>query len=62
MREGDDDEDDEFGSVEENSELFLVTEIWVEPQCGKIMGSAENSYLNNLEYIQVPAKVSGVFI
>jgi hypothetical protein len=58
LGEEDDEEDDEFESAEEIAELFLVTEIWVEPQCGRIMGSAENSYLNNLEYLEVPAKVS----
>ena len=60
--EDDEEDDDERDSVEEDSELFLVTEIWVEPQCGTIMGSADNSYLSDLEYTEIPEKVSIIFL
>ena len=49
----------EFSDREEEFEVQLVTEIWVEPQSGVVAGvNQELQYLEGLTYEQIPKAVS----
>ncbi|KAM6217019.1 KICSTOR complex protein SZT2 [Rhynchocyon petersi] len=51
----DDDNDVEVEALEGDSELNLVTEVWVEPQCGYVgPGSESWKHLQNLTYREIP--------
>uniref|UniRef100_A0A4W3GX49 SZT2 subunit of KICSTOR complex n=1 Tax=Callorhinchus milii TaxID=7868 RepID=A0A4W3GX49_CALMI len=51
----DDDNDTEVEAIELDTELNLVTECWVEPQCGHVVTSAESrKHLNGLSYLDIP--------
>lgn len=51
-------DDDELEMPEpETSDLFLIMECWVEPQCGKIVNCV-SPHLNGLVYSEVAGKVS----
>uniref|UniRef100_UPI00398E855C KICSTOR complex protein SZT2 n=1 Tax=Pristiophorus japonicus TaxID=55135 RepID=UPI00398E855C len=54
----DDDNDTEVEAIELDTELNLVTECWVEPQCGHVVTSAESrKYLNGLSYLDIPKAI-----
>ncbi|XP_054428060.1 KICSTOR complex protein SZT2 [Pteronotus mesoamericanus] len=51
----DDDNDVEVEALEGDSELNLVTEVWVEPQCGRVGPGPESwKHLQNLTYSEIP--------
>lgn len=55
----DDDNDVEVEALEGDSELNLVTEVWVEPQCGRVGPGPESwKHLQNLTYSEIPRAVS----
>lgn len=55
----DDDNDVEVEALEGDSELNLVTEVWVEPQYGRVGPGAESwKHLRNLTYFEIPRAVS----
>uniref|UniRef100_F6WZE5 SZT2 subunit of KICSTOR complex n=1 Tax=Monodelphis domestica TaxID=13616 RepID=F6WZE5_MONDO len=51
----DDDNDAEVEALEGDSELNLVTEVWVEPQCGRVgLGPEGCRHLRGLTYPEIP--------
>ncbi|XP_053431840.1 KICSTOR complex protein SZT2 isoform X3 [Nycticebus coucang] len=51
----DDDNDVEVEALEGDSELNLVTEVWVEPQCGRVgPGPGSWKHLQDLTYSEIP--------
>ncbi|EHA99268.1 hypothetical protein GW7_04346 [Heterocephalus glaber] len=51
----DDDNDVEVEALEADSELNLVTEVWVEPQCGRVGPGPESwKHLQDLTYSEIP--------
>ncbi|XP_044530766.1 KICSTOR complex protein SZT2 [Gracilinanus agilis] len=51
----DDDNDAEVEALEGDSELNLVTEVWVEPQCGRVGPGPEGCrHLRGLTYPEIP--------
>uniref|UniRef100_H0XD15 SZT2 subunit of KICSTOR complex n=1 Tax=Otolemur garnettii TaxID=30611 RepID=H0XD15_OTOGA len=51
----DDDNDVEVEALEGDSELNLVTEVWVEPQCGRVgPGPGNWKHLQDLTYSEIP--------
>lgn len=55
----DDDNDVEVEALEGDSELNLVTEVWVEPQYGRIGPGPESwKHLQDLTYSEIPRAVS----
>ncbi|XP_075411097.1 KICSTOR complex protein SZT2 isoform X3 [Tenrec ecaudatus] len=51
----DDDNDVEVEALEGDSELNLVTEVWVEPQCGRVGPGPESwRHLQDLTYPEIP--------
>ncbi|XP_064137907.1 KICSTOR complex protein SZT2 isoform X5 [Loxodonta africana] len=51
----DDDNDVEVEALEGDSELNLVTEVWVEPQCGRVGPGPESwKHLQDLTYREIP--------
>ncbi|XP_072505248.1 KICSTOR complex protein SZT2 isoform X4 [Notamacropus eugenii] len=51
----DDDNDAEVEALEGDSELNLVTEVWVEPQCGRVGSGPEGCrHLRGLSYPEIP--------
>ncbi|KFO37760.1 Protein SZT2 [Fukomys damarensis] len=51
----DDDNDVEVEALEGDSELNLVTEVWVEPQCGQVGPGPESwKHLQDLTYSEIP--------
>lgn len=55
----DDDNDVEVEALEGDSELNLVTEVWVEPQYGRVGPGAESwKHLRDLTYFEIPRAVS----
>lgn len=54
-----DDEDNEVETAEADGELQLVTECWVEPQCGVVVNCPVScSYLEGKQYTDIPKAVS----
>ncbi|XP_068174550.1 KICSTOR complex protein SZT2 isoform X2 [Antennarius striatus] len=54
----DDDNDTEVEAVDVDSELNLVTECWVEPQCGTVTDCTEqHGHLQGLQYQQIPQAI-----
>lgn len=54
----DDDNDTEVEAVDLDTELNLVTECWVEPQCGTVTNCMEqHRYLQGLKYQEIPQAV-----
>ncbi|XP_077498941.1 KICSTOR complex protein SZT2-like isoform X2 [Amblyomma americanum] len=50
-----DDEDNEMETAEADGELQLVTECWVEPQCGVVVNCpVSSSYLDGKQYTEIP--------
>lgn len=50
-----DDEDNEMETTEADGELQLVTECWVEPQCGSVVDCpSPTRYLNRKQYTEIP--------
>lgn len=57
----DDDNDVEVEALEGDSELNLVTEVWVEPQYGRVGPGPESwRHLQDLAYSEIPRAVSGL--
>lgn len=57
----DDDNDVEVEALEGDSELNLVTEVWVEPQYGRVGPGPESwRHLRDLTYSEIPGAVSGL--
>lgn len=55
----DDDNDVEVEALEGDSELNLVTEVWVEPQYGRVGPGPESwKHLQDLTYSEIPRAVS----
>lgn len=55
----DDDNDTEVEAVDLDTELNLVTECWVEPQCGTVTNCMEqHRYLQGLKYQEIPQAVT----
>lgn len=55
----DDDNDVEVEALEGDSELNLVTEVWVEPQYGRVGPGPESwKHLQDLTYSEIPQAVS----
>lgn len=55
----DDDNDVEVEALEGDSELNLVTEVWVEPQCGRVGPGPDCwKHLQDLTYSEIPRAVS----
>lgn len=55
----DDDNDVEVEALEGDSELNLVTEVWVEPQYGRVGPGPESwKHLQGLTYSEIPGAVS----
>ncbi|XP_077006090.1 KICSTOR complex protein SZT2 isoform X2 [Tamandua tetradactyla] len=51
----DDDNDVEVEALEGDAELNLVTEVWVEPQCGRVGSGPESwKHLQDLTYSEIP--------
>ncbi|XP_068095547.1 KICSTOR complex protein SZT2 isoform X3 [Hyperolius riggenbachi] len=51
----DEDNDTEVEAIEQDTELHLVSECWVEPQSGNVMGSSESwKHLQGLLYSEIP--------
>ncbi|XP_075688770.1 LOW QUALITY PROTEIN: KICSTOR complex protein SZT2 [Rhinoderma darwinii] len=51
----DEDNDLEVEAIEQDTELHLVSECWVEPQSGSIMGTSERwKHLQGLMYSEIP--------
>ncbi|XP_075472186.1 KICSTOR complex protein SZT2 isoform X4 [Ascaphus truei] len=51
----DEDNDTEVEAIEQDTELHLVSECWVEPQSGHVMGNSENwKHLQGLSYSEIP--------
>ncbi|XP_053324892.1 KICSTOR complex protein SZT2 [Spea bombifrons] len=51
----DEDNDTEVEAIEQDTELHLVSECWVEPQSGLVMGSSESwRHLQGLTYSEIP--------
>ncbi|XP_037683406.1 KICSTOR complex protein SZT2 isoform X4 [Choloepus didactylus] len=51
----DDDNDVEVEALEGDAELNLVTEVWVEPQCGRVGPGPESwKHLQDLTYSEIP--------
>ncbi|KAM4722946.1 KICSTOR complex protein SZT2, partial [Rhinophrynus dorsalis] len=51
----DEDNDTEVEAIEQDMELHLVSECWVEPQSGHVMGSNESwKHLQGLPYSEIP--------
>lgn len=54
----DDDNDTEVEAVDVDTELNLVTECWVEPQCGTVMNCMDqHRYFQGLKYQEIPQAV-----
>ncbi|XP_075901818.1 KICSTOR complex protein SZT2 [Nelusetta ayraudi] len=54
----DDDNDTEVEAVDLDTELNLVTECWVEPQCGTVTNCMEqHRYLQGLKYQEIPQAI-----
>ncbi|XP_049514126.1 KICSTOR complex protein SZT2 isoform X2 [Dermacentor silvarum] len=50
-----DDEDNEMETAEADGELQLVSECWVEPQCGVVVNCpVSSSYLDGKQYTEIP--------
>ncbi|XP_017949036.2 KICSTOR complex protein SZT2 isoform X4 [Xenopus tropicalis] len=52
----DEDNDTEVEAIEQDTELHLVSECWVEPQSGRVMGNNEcwKEHLQGLTYSEIP--------
>ncbi|XP_063795396.1 KICSTOR complex protein SZT2 isoform X3 [Pseudophryne corroboree] len=51
----DEDNDTEVEAIEQDTELHLVSECWVEPQIGYVMGTCESwKHLHGLTYSEIP--------
>lgn len=51
----------EVEALEGDSELNLVTEVWVEPQHGRVGPGPESwRHLQDLTYYEIPRAVSGL--
>nr|DBA17764.1 TPA: hypothetical protein GDO54_016088 [Pyxicephalus adspersus] len=51
----DEDNDTEVEAIEQDMELHLVSECWVEPQSGVVMGTSESwKHLHGLMYSEIP--------
>ncbi|XP_075176564.1 KICSTOR complex protein SZT2 isoform X2 [Anomaloglossus baeobatrachus] len=51
----DEDNDTEVEAIEQDSELHLVSECWVEPQSGRVTGTTEKwKHLQGLTYSEIP--------
>lgn len=51
----------EVEALEGDSELNLVTEVWVEPQYGRVGPGPESwRHLRDLTYSEIPGAVSGL--
>ncbi|XP_077133619.1 KICSTOR complex protein SZT2 isoform X3 [Ranitomeya variabilis] len=51
----DEDNDTEVEAIEQDSELHLVSECWVEPQSGYVTGTSESwKHLHGLTYSEIP--------
>lgn len=50
--------EDDSEILEESTDLYLVTECWIEPQFGQILSTPESSSFNGMEYDSVPKKVT----
>ncbi|KAM4642202.1 KICSTOR complex protein SZT2 [Discoglossus pictus] len=51
----DEDNDTEVEAIEQDTELHLVSECWVEPQNGHVMGNSDNwKHLQGLTYSDIP--------
>ncbi|XP_066454017.1 KICSTOR complex protein SZT2 isoform X8 [Eleutherodactylus coqui] len=51
----DEDNDTEVEAIEQDTELHLVSECWVEPQSGSVMGTSEDwKHLQGLMYSEIP--------
>lgn len=53
----DDDNDTEVEAVDLDTELNLVTECWVEPQCGTVNCADQHRYFQSLKYQEIPQAV-----
>ncbi|XP_044157579.1 KICSTOR complex protein SZT2 isoform X2 [Bufo gargarizans] len=51
----DEDNDTEVEAIEQDTELHLVSECWVEPQSGSVLGTSESwKHLQGLMYSEIP--------
>lgn len=54
----DDDNDTEVEAVDVDTELNLVTECWIEPQCGTVMNCMDHHrHFQGLKYQDIPQAV-----
>jgi len=58
--EDEEEREEDLETSEESSDLYLITECWIEPQVGKILSNPESISFHGLEFDQVLIKVSSM--